>query len=63
MSPAQFVIPSGVAAFVCMIAAALAGIGILKFNLPWLNMKLHMWLAAAALVFGTVHVVLIKFFY
>jgi hypothetical protein len=62
MSPAQFIVPSGILAFASLLGAALTGLAIFKLNIAWVNMKWHIWLAGSALTFGVIHVALIKLF-
>ena len=50
---------SGILAFLSFIAAATTGVAIFKFHVKWVNMKWHMYSAAAALVFAVTHVVLV----
>ena len=63
MSPAQFVVPTGIAALVSLLTAVLTGLGIYKFNLYWIRMSWHVAAGLCTLVFGLAHAVLVMLCY
>lgn len=63
MSPAQFVVPTGIAALASLLTAVFTGLGLFKFNLSWIKMSWHVAAGVSTLVFGLIHAALVMFFY
>ena len=59
MDPSLLIEPLGYAGFVFLLLAAISGYALLKFNIRWLNISVHMWIGITAVIMGTLHLVII----
>ena len=55
----NLIVPMGILTYVSLILATVTGFAIFKFHVKWVKLKLHILCAALALVFGTIHAVLV----
>ena len=51
----NLIVPMGILTYVSLVLAAATGFAIFKFHIKWVKLKLHIFFAVLALIFGALH--------